>query len=77
MATTIFPVFAGVRPWRGLEFRCQEIAARLDHMARDARRRWGRGPDLAVFPENALNPPEGRDVLERAVVLDGAPVEGL
>ena len=71
VATTIFPVFAGVRPWRGLEFRCQEIAARLDHMARDARRRWGRGPDLAVFPENALNPPEGRDVLERAVVLDG------
>jgi len=72
VGTTIFPMFGGARPWRSLEHRLGEIAGRVDEIAADARRRYGRGPDLAVFPENAINRRGGEGtLLERAVALEG------
>ncbi len=74
LGTTIFSVF---RPWSGLEHRLEEIAQRVDLMAEDASKRYGRGLDLAVFPENAVNPGDGDSLLERAVELDGPVAEML
>ncbi len=71
VGTTIFSLFDEAHPWRGLDYRLNEIAGRVDAIAADARRRYGRGPDLAVFPENSLNPRGAGALIERAVPLEG------
>lgn len=71
VGTTIFTLSPSSRPYVDLNHRLQEIGQRLDEMTASAKAHQGRGLDIAVFPENALNPPrEGRSVVERAVELD-------
>lgn len=71
VGTTIFTLFPSARPYGSLDHRLAEIGKRLDEMTASAKAHQGRGLDMAVFPENSLNPPrEGRTVVERAVELD-------
>ncbi len=74
ISTTMFDLFN--RPWVSLDHRLEEISTQIDKMAADSRKRYGRTMDLAVFPENALNPRradvKGDDVLlGTAVELEG------
>ncbi len=72
VGTTVFSVFPEQRPYIDLDQRLREISQRLDEMAASARKNQGRGLDIAVFPENVLNPPrDGQTLMERAVALDG------
>ncbi len=71
IGTTLFSVFED-RPYETLEKRLEEISVRMDEMAIDATKKYGRGLDLAVFPENSLNPRFGETSADRAVPLSGA-----
>jgi len=71
VGTTLFTLFPSLRPYVSLDHRLQEMGQRLDEMTASARANQGRGLDIAVFPENSLNPPRaGRNVVQRAVELD-------
>ncbi|MFZ4683694.1 MAG: carbon-nitrogen hydrolase family protein [Terrimicrobiaceae bacterium] len=71
VGTTIFSIFPQQRPYVSLDHRLEEIGRRLDDMAVAARTNHGKGLDIAVFPENSLNPPrDGREMAARAVPLD-------
>jgi predicted amidohydrolase len=72
VGTTLFSLVPEERPYVDLDHRLREISQRLDEMAASARKNQGRGLDIAVFPENVLNPPrDGKTLMERAVALDG------
>ncbi len=71
VGTTLFSVFDD-RPYGSLEQRLKEIRHRMDEMAGGAVKKHGRGLDLAVFPENSLNPREGKTPADRAIPLDEA-----
>jgi len=78
VGTTIFSLFPDQRPFVSIEHRLQEVRERIDEMAADAEVRYGRGPDVLLFPENSLNPPkDGRRLEERALPLEGAVLEML
>jgi predicted amidohydrolase len=71
VGTTVFSVFSQERPYVSLDNRLKEIGQRLDEMAASAHAENGRGLDIAVFPENLLNPPrDTRTVESRAVALN-------
>ena len=48
-------------PFPGLPQRLAELTGMVERMARQARRRYGRGLDLAVLPESAVNGEPGSD----------------
>jgi len=70
VATSIFGVQPSARVYHGLDHRLVEVGERIDEMAAEARGRHGRGLDLAVFPENTLNPKDGGPLLDRSIELD-------
>ncbi len=76
VGTTLFSLFED-RPYLSLEKRLEEIADRMNAMAADATQTYGRGLDLAVFPENSLNSRVGITPADRAVRLDDATREAL
>lgn len=71
IGTTLFSVFED-RPYVGLEKRLEEISERMEEMTVDATQKYGRGLDLAVFPENSLNSRVGETPADRAVPLNDA-----
>ncbi len=73
VGTTIFSVFELQRPYESLEKRLEEIAQRLGEMDAEARVGYGRGLDVAVFPELSLNRRDSdkESMVERAVPLTG------
>ena len=71
VGTTIFSIFPQEKPYLGIDERLKEVGQRVDEMAALARTNHGRGLDIAVFPENVLNPPRDNQSLEaRAVPFD-------
>lgn len=58
-------------PYPGLARRLEELIGIVDRMARDARRRHGRGLDLAVLPESAVNGEPGDDAFRFATPYEG------
>lgn len=72
IGTTLFSVFDVERPYVSLECRLGEIGQRLGEMGSEARARYGRGLDIALFPENSLNPRRGGSAKERSVLLDAS-----
>ncbi|MFV0337022.1 MAG: carbon-nitrogen hydrolase family protein [Chthoniobacterales bacterium] len=69
VGTTLFSVFEEQRPYVSLERRLEEISLRVKEMSEDAQSRYQRGIDLAVFPENALNPLTGATSKKRSVLF--------
>jgi len=55
VGTSIFSVFETQRPYESLEKRLEEIGQRLGEMGAEVRAGYGRGLDVAVFPELSLN----------------------
>ena len=73
VGTSLFSVFTSERPYVSLDHRLKEIGQRLGEIDADARKKYGRGADIAVFPELSLNPrgEEAGDLIARAVPLEG------
>src|SRR6185369_12178305 len=62
-------------PYPGLEKRIEELSSLLTRMSETARARYGRGLDLACFPEMAVTGGLGGwegDAKARALPLEGA-----
>lgn len=55
VGTFIFSVFETQRPYESLEKRLEEIGQRLGEMGAEVLAGYGRGLDVAVFPELSLN----------------------
>ena len=72
VGTTVFGLWDTMRPYTTLDNRLSEIAKRLDEMSGEAQKNYGRGLDIAVFPENSLNRLSSpkRTLKERSVVFD-------
>ena len=73
VGTSIFSVFETQRPYKSLEKRLEEIGQRLGEMDAEARAGYGRGLDVAVFPELSLN---RRGVSEESMVERAVPLAG-
>jgi predicted amidohydrolase len=58
-------------PYPGLQNRLNQLAGIVDQMAAQARRKYGRGLDLAVLPEAAITGEVGEDALARSVPFEG------
>ncbi len=73
VGTTIFSLFELERPYESLEKRLEELGQRLGEMDSEAQAKYGRGLDVAVFPELSLNRrgPGPQTMVERAVSLEG------
>jgi predicted amidohydrolase len=56
----------------GVEARLDELAAIVERMIVESKRKYGRGLDLAVLPEAAITGEVGRDALSQAVPFEGA-----
>lgn len=56
----------------GLEKRLEELTGVVGRMSAEARKKYGRGLDLAVLPETCLSGEAGRDVSEVAAPFEGA-----
>lgn len=69
VGTSIFSVFD--RPYVSVDQRLSEVSVRVGEMSADARKKFGRGLDVAVLPENTLNR-RGRGIplWDRAVAFD-------
>lgn len=70
IAATVMQPFWVEHP--GLNKRLAELAAIVDEMQAESRRKYGRGIDLAVLPEVAVTGEAGRNSRVRAVPLNGA-----
>ncbi len=70
VATSIFMGRRDEQSNPDLDHRLARVGQRVDAMAADAHARHGRGLDLAVFRENALNGKGGDHLLDRAIELD-------
>jgi predicted amidohydrolase len=55
----------------GLEKRLERLAAVVDSMSQESRRKYGRNLDLAVLPEAAITGEVGSDALSKAVPFAG------
>lgn len=67
---TMMQAFWGKYP--GLDKRLQKLTGIVDQLQAQSQKSYGRGLDLAVFPEMAVTGPEqARDVAERAFPLEG------
>ena len=66
---TAMQAFWGEYP--GLQKRLDQLAGMVDQMAEQARKRFGRGLDLAVLPETAITGEAGQDALACSVPLEG------
>jgi len=55
----------------GLEKRLADLSSIVDRMAEEAKRKHGRGLDLAILPEAAVTGEVGRDALAQSVAWDG------
>lgn len=58
-------------PYPGLEARLKQLTGLVDQMAEDAKKKYGRGLDLAVLPEVAVTGEAGNDAWARAVSYEG------
>jgi len=67
---TVMQPFWGEHP--GLEKRLEQLAAIVDRMSEESRRKYGRDLDLAILPETSISGEAGGDALAHAVPLDGA-----
>jgi hypothetical protein len=61
--------FWGEHP--GLGGRLDQLAAALDRMSEESKRKYGRGLDLAVLPETCVSGEAGGDALARSFPWDG------
>ena len=66
---TAMHAFWGSYP--GLRNRLGQLAGIVDQMAAQARKKYGRGLDLAVLPETAITGEAGEDALARSVSYNG------
>ncbi|MEK7767751.1 MAG: carbon-nitrogen hydrolase family protein, partial [bacterium] len=64
-------------PFPGLPRRLEELTDWIGRMAREARRRYGRGLDLAVLSESVVNGEPGTDAFAHSARLDGMVREAL
>jgi len=73
VGTSIFSLFENERPYESLERRLEEISERVGEMDKEARAGFGRGLDVAVFPELSLNRrgSGSESLVDRAVPLSG------
>src|SRR6266498_1851662 len=55
----------------GLQKRLEQLAAILDQMAAQAKKKYGRGLDLAVLPETAITGEAAGDALTHSVAFEG------
>src|SRR5687768_9105692 len=55
----------------GLPKRLEQLGGMVDQMAAEARKKYGRGLDLAVLPEAAITGEVGANALDRSVPLEG------
>lgn len=62
-------------PYPGLRQRLDELTAIVDKMADQAKRRYGRGLDLAILPETSITGEAGPNALERSVPYAGPVAE--
>ncbi len=67
---TAMQAFWGEYP--GLEKRLEQLAAMVDQMAEESRKKYGRGLDLAVLPEMAVTGELSGDVVGHSVPFAGA-----
>ena len=58
-------------PYPGLRNRLDQLAGIVDQMDAQARKKYGRGLDLAVLPETAITGEAGEDALAGAVPFEG------
>src|SRR5438477_13122267 len=66
---TAMQSFLGQYP--GLHNRLDQLAGIVDQMAAQAKKRYGRGLDLAVLPETAITGEAEGDALTRSVPFEG------
>lgn len=66
---TVVQRFSGRYP--GLDKRLAQLAEIIDRMAEGARKKYGRGLDLAVLPEAAVTAGSGRNVASGPVPFEG------
>lgn len=58
-------------PYPGLQKRIDQLATMVDQMVVDAKKKHGRGLDLAVLPETAITGEAGGDALTSSVPFEG------
>jgi len=58
-------------PYPGLQNRLEQLAGIVDQMAARARKKYGRGLDLAVLPETAITGEAGEEALARSIPFEG------
>jgi predicted amidohydrolase len=58
-------------PYPGLQNRLEQLAGIVDRMAAQARKKCGRGLDLAVLPETAITGEAGEEALARSIPFEG------
>jgi len=58
-------------PYPGLRNRLDQLAGIVDEMAAQAKKKYGRGLDLAVLPETAITGESEGDALARSVPFEG------
>jgi predicted amidohydrolase len=66
---TMMQAFWGKHP--GVAARVDELAAAVEKMAAEARRKYGRGPDLVILPETSISGEADGDAYARAVAYEG------
>jgi predicted amidohydrolase len=67
---TMMQSFWGAHP--GLEARLEQLAEAVNGMAREAKKTYGRGLDLAILPETSISGEADGDALARSAPFDGA-----
>lgn len=60
------------RGFPGLENRLEQLTGMVDRMAAEARKKYGRGLDLAVLPEMAVTAGLSGDVVARSLPFEGS-----
>src|SRR5213592_3116703 len=66
---TAMQAFWGAYP--GLQKRVEQLAGIVDQMAAQAKKKYGRGLDLAVLPETAITGEAEGDALAHSVAFEG------
>lgn len=75
VGTSMYAMYGGANPYPGLDGRLRELGEFVDETGRQAQERYGRGLDLAVFPEVAVNGGLDGMAADVAFPLQGAVLE--
>jgi hypothetical protein len=55
----------------GLDKRLEQLGAMVDRMAEESKRKYGRGLDLAILPEEAVTGESSDDVVRTSATFEG------